>query len=345
MNVKPTNVLPQSLSTLATPPKPRSKRPKLVWVEDTASVCDASSSSDDDDVKRKEKTKDQKGESVVRPLDPGFGPQSLELPPSHTILSEMVGDPEEQELIRREIIALRSGVNSGSLADSKHFYFAPANTSVTATTETSFGITHITQGTTVSSRLTNTVSLRKIRLKFCFLRTSKVGAAIVTNTPVIPMFHVVIWRDKTPAVVGTAPTLHGTDANPPVSSTLMFSRLGSASIPEADRTMIMNPITQELYHIYRYDRILMSDSAYPLELYGDTTNTTIRYMPPYYKDHHIDIDLHDVKQIYAAPADTSPVVNDVWCTVWADNYDVNNPFNLAFRIVTDTEFADVQDDF
>lgn len=341
MNVKPNNVLPQSMSTLATPPKPRTKRQKIVWVEDTASLCDPSSSSDDDvDVKGKEK-ENKKGEGLVRSLDQGPGPQSLELPPSHTILSEMVGNPEEQELIRREIIALRSRAYSGSLADSKHYYFAPTSTSFATFAETAFPITHITQGTTVSSRLTNTVSLRKIRLKFCFMRYAKAAASIVTGNPIIPMFHVVIWRDKTPAIVGTAPTLHDTDANPPVSSTLMFSRLGSTEVPQADRTMVMNPITQDLYHLYKYDRILMSDEAYPVSVFG----TAQYYAQPYLKDHHIDIDLHDVKQIYAAPTDTAPVVNDVWCTVWIDNYDITAPYNMSMHITTDTEFADVQDDF
>lgn len=248
-------------------------------------------------------------------------------------------DAELEQFLLREIASRGGSRHEGSLAESKHLYGAAGALFTVGGTEVASASTAIALGTTVSTRLTNTVCLRRLRLKF--LLTRVFVASGNTLGAVQPEVHFVVFRDKTPAIPGTAPTVHGTDAAPPASISLIFSRLGGNQGPDTDRTMILNPITEDLYHIYTYKRFKWSNEG--TQQMG-TLGTQEWAFPTMYQVHEENIDLNEVRQIYAGSAAT-PITNAVYCVFWSDVVDDNGlGFTQGWRLVSDCEFHDVQDD-
>lgn len=267
------------------------------------------------------------------PCDPLVPPRGEEVPESG------LPDPSAEEaFLLREILALRSngGRHEGRLAESKHLYTLGNTTFTASGTEVPYALANVALGTTVTTRLTNTIALQRLRLKLVFRRNCQ-GASSSFQSIEMPQIHMCLFRDKTPAVPGTAITVHGTDANPPASSSLIFSRLGRAVSTEAERSIVRNPITEDLYHIYEYRRIhfdqvnaqyYQADWAYPTEMLT----------------HEVNIDLHDAQQIYAGSA-AVPITNPIYLVFWADNVNVAAyGFSNDVTVTSDLEFHDVQDD-
>jgi len=118
-----------------------------------------------------------------------------------------------------------------------------------------------------------------------------------TVPALVPTITFVVWRDKIPATVGAIPTILGTDANPPASTTLMLSRLGSASVTY-NSVAVRNPVTDLDYHIYDVRHFELNPENYdyvtPASAYG---------LPaPKFLDLSLSMIFTVFKQIYATYA-------------------------------------------
>lgn len=253
----------------------------------------------------------------------------------HPVLAQLGVDPAEAaELLRQELIAARSGGrHEGSLADWKHFYVVATNTAFTAA-EQSFALAAIAGGTGVSSRTGATIALRRLRLNIRLERQITGASTVATRDPT---YYFVLWRDKIPTTPGTAPTLHGTDTNPPSSGTLMLSQLGSAAAENVD-TMVRNPITEDAYHIYAIHRLKFNTEQ------GYTyTGTSLGLPAPMVKHHSMEHDMNSVQLKFSSYAGSASDINNVWLTIFTDLQSSSMGYQDYFAFSTDMEFHDVQD--
>lgn len=308
-------VLSKSMQGVTAAPKPRTRK---VIIEDYVEV----------DGEEEQCVESGQGDIQARQ-------KIVEAPKGNSLLAKMaVTDPELRQFLLREIAATRGGRHEGTLAEHKHLYTVSQANFAAAGTEVPIAAAHVAGGTTVSTRLTNTIVLLRLRIKV-FLRRANSGAATTLGIDP-PAIHMALVRDKTPTTPGTAFTLHGTDANPPASATLMFSRLGAAQSLSTDRTMVRNPITEDLYHLYDYKRHVFKN----LQLFNTTTASSV---PNETETYDFSFDMNQVKQVYV-DATLNPITNDVWFVMWTDTIAAADTTTQSYRVVTDLEFADVQDD-
>lgn len=245
-------------------------------------------------------------------------------------------DPAADAAIMRQLLLQQRnlGFSAEEAAEYKHIYTL-AQVAL-ATTETTVALCRVTGGTTTSTRTTNTISVYDTHIRFTIKRAVTGSGTTGANSPI---FRYVIWRDKVPATPGSAPTILGTDSNPPSSTTLMFSRLGSAD-PEYNSIAVFNPITAPEYHIYESGHMELNDKA----TYDYTTPATAYGLPApqkWIKEHRIDF--HRVQQNYATYAATAPDINDIYFTFWVDLSYTNQGYQDYITYTVDTVFADEQD--
>jgi hypothetical protein len=252
----------------------------------------------------------------------------------HPLLAQLGFDSAEiSTLLRDELLSSFSGGrHEGSLADWKHFYSPVAANPIT-TTEFSFSLCNVAGGTAVNTRTTNTIALRKCRLRLYFNRVITGAATAAARDPNIT---VCVFRDKIPTAPGTCPTVRGTDSNPPSSATLLFSSLG-VSTPAGIAMPVRNPITEDAYHIYEIRRI-----KFPTSQSWTYTGTVLGNSGPHSMIHDIDLDLNYVTQNYATYAASVSDINNLWCVIWADVDYTNYGFQDSVAATVDTEFEDKQ---
>lgn len=263
----------------------------------------------------------------------------LALPSQDSVLPKVVSAKSISEIdsqLRDELLREREkGRHEGTLAEYKHFY-AIAATAGISFTETSVPLANPGGGTSVSSRTGNTIGYRRstVRIKY-----EAVAAGLSTTTPRPFKLHLLFWRDKVPATPGTAPTIKGTDTNPPISTTFIFSRLGQGSAAY-DALLVRNPITEDSYHIYHYSshEVNMAQGSFRPTDTADGDGVTASKV--LYKE--IEIPLHGVQQIYPNYASTASETNNLWFTYWADVDITGMGFTHDFSYSIDTEFYDIQ---
>lgn len=320
-----------SKSVQRTPPAPQPQQQQSAAPANEADFVDVSSETDE-----KLSSPPSRREGVVRSINPILRQEGLGESKVNSLLAELGFDAEEAAtLLRQELIAERSrGSHEGSLADWKHAY-GTSGPNTLSISETSYTVAAIAGGTTVSTRTTNTIALRKARIKLFF---NRIFSATPTAAFRDPNIIVVIYRDKIPVTPGTPPTVHGTDANPPASTTFLFSQLGVAAStnPAAVACMVRNPITEDAYHIYevRHVKIPIGGFTY--------TGTTLGMPNPYSKVEHFDIDLNMVQQKYASYAATASDINNIYICVFADHDYTNMGITDSVSAVIDLEFMDLQ---
>lgn len=133
--------------------------------------------------------------------------------------------------------------------------------------------------------------------------------------------------------------MYGTDANPPASTTLMFSRLGNAD-PIYNAIAVRNPVTALDYHIYEvHHHKLVAQSTY------DFTTPASGFGIPAPERWHFEykLDLHKVRQDYASYTATDPDVNALYFTYVLDTSMTNQNYEDQVNVSIDTEFEDLQD--
>jgi hypothetical protein len=243
-------------------------------------------------------------------------------------------DPSETAaLLRKELILARSHGAQKS-AQSKHYYLT--DDSNASTTEKTLSLCRVTGGTASNTRTTNS-----IRLKHSVIRVTirRVASTTSTTNSYFPIISFVFWREKVPAVIGTPPTVYGTDANPPASTTLLLSRLGNSD-PIHNTTAVFNPVTALDYHIYHVKHLELNCRS----TYDYTTPATAYGIPsPDRWEFQHRIDFNDADQNYATYAATDADVNAVWMTYVLDTSMTNQGYVDEVHVSIDTEFEDMQD--
>lgn len=261
--------------------------------------------------------------------------KSLSIPTKLSFATALGVQSADAALIRQLLLKQRGGLGSTEKsAERKHYYivgqFALGNP------ETTLPLARIIGGTASNTRLTNTVKLVKLRMRFSVARTPTGPSVAPARSPIMRYLY---WRDKIPATPGTAPTLWGTDSNPPSSNTLMFSRLGSAAVVH-NATAVFNPITALDYHVYEARTHELNDRS-TFDFTTPATAYGVAAPQKWMFDH--EIHLHNVRQNYAAFASTAADVNDIYFTaICDDDYSLLGYLDYLTYTV-DLEFEDVQD--
>lgn len=276
---------------------------------------------------------DEKGKSLVRSDDSRARTVCVAESQVHPLLAQLGFTATEiSAILRSELLKERSGGrHEGDLADWKHYYLAAGNNSL-STTELSYPLTTIAGGTGVNQRLTNTIAIRKGRIKI-HLRRNLTAAPTAQATD--PTITIVIFRDKIPTTPGTMPVVHGTDANPPASATLLLSQLGSTNAA-AIATAVRNPITEDAYHIYRILKV-------QLERNWTYISTNLAQPSVESRIIEVDIDFNMVQQKYATYAATAADINNLWLCAYANVDYTNYGFTDTIAVTSDIEFCDIQD--
>lgn len=242
--------------------------------------------------------------------------------------------PADEAIIRRLLLQQRSAGSTEVSAERKHWYNIGGFS--LASTENTIPLARIPGGTASNTRTTNTIGLIKCKVRITIERLPTTTGTTAARTPGIRW---VIWRDKVPATVGTAPTLWGTDSNPPSSTSLMFSRLGSAAVVD-NQIAVFNPITAMDYHVYAAGHEILNDKS---TFDFTTPATAFGIAAPQKWQHEHMIDFHGVNQNYATYAATASDINDVYITYIADIDYTNLGYSDNLAYITDCEFEDLQD--
>lgn len=265
-------------------------------------------------------------------LDRKFGLAHMAMV-SPALVSKLADTPDQaQQILRKELLLARSGRSSvmGTTED-KHYY----NQSRTnfSDTEATIPLCRVTGGTATNTRTTNAIAVKGFKFRYVIRRIGTATGSVIPRDPILTL---VFWRDKIPATVGTPPTILGTDANPPASTTLMFSRLGTSDT-RMNSIAIKNPVTALDYHIYE----IHHHNSNQADWYIDTSAKTSA--GPHSVHREVFIDTHRVAQIYATYAATAPDVNDLYCTIYSDIDYTNVGFVDEIEYSIDTEFEDIGD--
>lgn len=292
-----------------------------------ASSSKSSKSKDDDYfVVPKEDAKTTKGGKLVG-QSPPLGKEDPRVSRLYPLLS-IQGDPAK--IIRDELLASRS--HSKGIDEWKHFYVNGGTQP--STTETSIAYCRVVGGTASNSRTTNTIHLHRTVVRLQLYRNpTGVSTAATVLLPTLTMLH---WVDKIPATPGSVPTIYGTDANPPASDTLMFSKLGNATQPP--QLCVRNPLTKEDYHVYKHDVHFCGDQNYTFVVPATPTGIAT----PHIWNFEYVIDYNGRQQQYAAYNSSAPCINDLYFTFILDAALTNQGYTLNMVYTFDTEFKDVQ---
>jgi hypothetical protein len=241
----------------------------------------------------------------------------VQLPPSN----------DESEYIRQLYLARLSSAQ-GRLNNVKHFHTDFSQ--VIATPTTSFLLNDIPQGNGQEQRLGARVKLKHLICRIMLSRSANNANNVYSEYPLIQMG---LYREKIPAAPGTAPPVIGTDANPPASATLLYSRLGNAAT-SFNTVAVRNPLTASMYHIYKREIV---DLRSP-DVFIDFANNRSLFTPKrqYYEwvikmDDYVDF----------APANSSPITNALFFWIQSDTPYTGNFVDTAW-LTFDLIFEDTQ---
>lgn len=241
---------------------------------------------------------------------------------------------ETEAILRSELLKSRFHSRQSEIDENKRYYSFNGAALIT-TTETTLALTRIALGTGTNQRLTGAVKLKRLGVKFNVYRYADEPGTV--NTFGMPIITVVIWRVKVPSTPGTAPTIIGTGANPETSQTLMFSRLGQTAAVVPNSCAVRNPLTADLYHIYKIHHFRIAEPNFQYS----TVATGLGLPAPDTKHFDWEIDLHDVQQDYGTT--TSPQTNDIYMTHYSDMDYTNLGYVDNIQMTSYVTFRDVQD--
>lgn len=288
------------------------------------------------EIRAKDRTKDREENGgtalVAKGREVCVGPSQV-----HSILAGLALTPSSAEtILRQELLKARSfgsGSSDSAIADFKHIYSMASQ--ALSGTEYTASLCRVVGGTAANQRITNTIRLRRVHLRYSIDRNITATGTAAADTPI---FTIVVWREKIPATVGTPAVIYGTDSNPPSSPTLMFSRLGSSAV-NYNSLAVLNPVTSSDYHIYDVQHICLNDQSYSYV----TPATGLGLPSPKRWIGDVKLDLNSVKQNYSTYTSTDADINAVWFTIQTDRAYTNYGYQDFFTYTTDCEFEDVQD--
>lgn len=278
---------------------------------------------------------EEKRESVVRSECKALCKESVGVPKVHTLLAGLGLDPASAEqLLRQELLRERNSFSGRIGTDAKRFYTATSYAAAAAATETTTALCRPVGGTALDSRTDNVIKLHKLVIHW---NIERLWGAAPTAVVRYPIHRFVVWRDKIPSTPGTAPTVFATDADPPVNTTCIYTRLGVAAGAGFDSIAQRNPNTLDEYHVYYDEKHMVRPNAPGFDANDGKYHTQSGRLHG-----KIIIDLHKVQQQYASYTATEPLINDLYITTIPDQVTTNMGFADYVNFTSEVTFDDVQ---
>jgi len=250
----------------------------------------------------------------------------------HSGLARMVVDPQAALTdLQTLILAERTGGHK-TTNDYKHYYTVTSSSTVGNGTVTNLAVTNVSAGTASNNRTSDVLEGKSLTVTYSIARTY---SGDVTTGARPPTIRVYIWRDKVPATPGTATATLGTDANPPASNVIMWSRLGQSSVA-FNLNAITNPDTESRYHIYHTEQHHMPHRDVVEN--GGTTIEPSAYV--IHRRHHFD--LNKVEISYVSNASADPIINPIYISFFSDFDYTGVNFTDVYSGVADFKFVDKQ---
>jgi hypothetical protein len=249
-------------------------------------------------------------------------------PVSTSPQTSLVSTRDESELIR-QLYLKRLYSSQNGYANVKH-YFGSVNGTI-STAQSTIILNDVPQGNGAEQRIGSRIKLKHLILR---LVINRIPTTPVNNYGEYPLIVCGIVREHVPATPGTTPTVIGTDADPPASQTLVYSRLGNSSTTY-NPIAIRNPLTAQMYHIHKHQVI----DVHSTNVFIDFANTRTLYTPK--KVFHEWFIKFDGDYTDFAPADADPITNAVFFYIQSDTT-YNTNVGDFFYLTSDLVFEDTQ---
>lgn len=179
----------------------------------------------------------------------------------------------------------------------------------------------VADNTLPTRRSGSAVRMHHLNLKFC---TQKVPSLLTNpiSSSTTPTIRVIVFADKVPAIIGTAPTVIASDGSPGPAPTpgivnplCVYSRLGQGA-GALSMTAVRNPVSKPLYSVL-HDRLIELPQA--SNIFGDTKDAVVGAAKPDLQYHHISLPLHSMPSIWEPDVLIGgPIINALWCSMSVD---------------------------
>jgi len=296
-----------------------------------SSDAKATDGKNSEDRSRDSKGKEGKVLIGANPMEKNRG-NSLELPQIHSGLARMVVDPQAALADLQSLILAERTSGHKTSNDYKHYYTVVTGSTVANGTVTNHALTNVSAGTASNNRTSDVLESKSLTISFSIARTY---TGDVTTGVRPPTIRVYIWRDKVPATPGTATATLGTDANPPASNVILWSRVGSSSIA-TNLNAIINPDTEPRYHIYHTEQFHM-----PHRDVVENGGTTIE--PAGYVHHkRYEFNLNKVEISFTSAASSDPIINPIYLSYFSDFDYTSVNFTDVVTFISDYKYVDKQ---
>lgn len=337
----PSNVLSQVVSTPGPTSKPRKR--KIVWVEDTASLCDQSSSSDDDVPSPPPSLPTP---VCVRTSSIGKATDQPTVEPSAADRDKFRADIATEALILEQKF-LTQHRDRDDPSDYKHWYQMVSTGAPSPWTASGIELYAPlcipALGDAVNQRIGNSITLLHTRIKVCFYSNTTAASLQSILWPKITML---VIRDKLPITPGLLPSLWANGTNPPSSQTALFDRLGLISTPTSDRCAVINPTAYNRYHIHHLSTTDTQTwgKGGPIQHNDDPVNPTHGFNLFRFHEETIDIPLHEFNMVTPGFGNVNAVQNGLYFLMRNDYggpaNEANNGFFIGYTWSSDTTFKD-----
>lgn len=245
------------------------------------------------------------------------------------MVSDPTAPPTDDLLWELQTLVLAERTGGKNINDFKHYYVVATGQTVPNGTVTNNALTNVSSGAASNNRASDVLKGKTLTLTFSLWRQY---TGDVDTQAVPPTIRFYVWRDKVPATPGTATATLATDANPPASNVIMWSRVGSSSIL-FNSCAILNPDTVHRYHIYKTEQ---REFGHKDTIYNGTTVEGNAY-----KVHHRwHFDLNDVEVSYTGTASSDPMINPIYFSYFSDFDYTSVNFTDTIKFVSDFKFED-----
>lgn len=277
---------------------------------------------------RKERKESSGTDSVEKDRGKSLGVSQV-CPRLAGMVSDPTAPPADDLLRELQTLVLAERAGSKNINDYKHYYVVATSQAVANGTVTNNALTNVSSGSASNNRASDVLKGKSLTINFTLVRTYT--GDVDTQAPP-PMIRFYLWRDKVPATPGTATATLATDANPPASNVIMWSRVGSSSIT-FNSNAIINPDTVHRYHIYKTEQ----------REYGhkDAVFTGTIVEGNAYKVHYRwEFNLNDVEISYTGTASSDPMINPIYFSHFSDFDYTSVNFTDVVKFVSDFKFED-----
>lgn len=249
-------------------------------------------------------TSERKG--VVRSQPQALCRQGMGVPKVHPILAQLGVPDAKQALSDLQALLIQERSGRKSLLNNAKRFYGTARITVGNGVFQHQSLARIAAGATSANRNDDVVSGLSVTVHANFVRTY----TATPNATHPPRIRWVLWRDKVPATPGTATATLSTGTNPPSSSTDMYTRLTETDV-KFNMLAVRPSDTFDRYHVYETGILDMSVEKL---VFGGIN--TVAY--PFSRLKIINHDLHNVEITFASDTVTTPMLNDIYFSIFSD---------------------------